>query len=185
MNLMMRTVCSVVVLTAWASGHAFAADAGLGEAIVPIAATASSTQTESKAPEHLLDGSGLSETSPGSGVWVHGNNAFRDKGVERGTMWSSGAVGGKTETKPTITFNLGKECTVGSFRVWNYNEAKWTSLGFKEVEVSASLDGEKFEPAGTAVFEQAPGESGYEGQVISFKQAVQGGLRQGGCPSRS
>jgi hypothetical protein len=173
MNLMTRTVCSVVALAAWASGVAFAADAGPGEAIVPTAVTASSTQVASKALEHLLDGSGLSETSPGSGVWVHSNEAFREKGVERGTMWSSGSVSGKTETKPTVTFDLGKECTVGSFRVWNYNEARWTPVGFKEVEVSASLDGGKFEPVGTAVLEQAPGESDYEGQAISFKQAVQ------------
>ncbi|MBM4019570.1 MAG: DUF4457 domain-containing protein, partial [Planctomycetes bacterium] len=173
MNLMIRTICTAVVLAAWASGLALAAEAGLGEPIVPVAVTASSTQTASKAPGNLIDGSGLSETSPSSGVWVHNSNAYREKGVERGTMWSSGAAGGKTETKPTITFDLGKERTVGSFRVWNYNEARWTPLGFKEVEVSSSLDGEKFEPVGTAVFEQAPGDDDYEGQTVSFKQAVQ------------
>lgn len=88
-------------------------------------------------------------------------------------MWSSGAVDGQTETKPSVTFDLGKECTVGSFRVWNYNEANWTSTGFKEVEVSASFDGERFTPVGTAFFEQAPGDDDYAGQVVSFKQAVQ------------
>ena len=70
--------------------------AGDGDApICPVAVTASSTQTESKAPKNLIDGSGLSETSPGSGIWVHSNDAFRDRGVERGTMWCSGAVNGE------------------------------------------------------------------------------------------
>jgi hypothetical protein len=150
-----------------------AAEVSPADAIVPVGATASSTQTASKAPKNLIDGSGLRETAPGGGVWVHTADAFRDKGVERGTMWSSGAVNGQTETKPAVTFDLGKEYTVGSFRVWNYNEANWTSTGFKEVEVTASFDGEKFTPVGTAFFEQAPGDNDYAGRVVSFKQAVQ------------
>ncbi|MGA2033441.1 MAG: hypothetical protein ABSG68_14395, partial [Thermoguttaceae bacterium] len=69
--------------------------------ICPVTASASSTQTESKALKNLIDGSGLSETSPGSGVWVHSNDAFRDRGVERGTMWCSGAVHGQKEITAT------------------------------------------------------------------------------------
>ena len=149
-----------------------AAGNGPNGAILPVAATASSTQCDSKAVKNLLDGSGLSESPPGSGVWVHSNDAYRDRGVERGTMWCSGAVNEQKETTPTVTFDLGKPCTIGSFRVWNYNEANWTAAGFKDVEVSASPGNEKYMPLGTAIFEQAPGDDSYEGQVVSLKQPV-------------
>ena len=129
---------------------------------------ASSTQAPSKALKNLYDGSGLSETSPGSGVWVHGNNAFREHGIERGTMWSSGSVDGQMDQKPTVTFDLGQERLVGSFRVWNYNEAGWTGTGFKEVEISASSDGRQFTPLGSAIFEQASGETTTRGKVSRF-----------------
>ncbi|MCX7044801.1 MAG: glycosyl hydrolase family 28-related protein [Candidatus Sumerlaeota bacterium] len=158
------------------AGIMLCAGSGAWGATAPIeivGVKASSTQTASRLEKNLINGSGLSETSPGSGVWVHGSDAYRDKGVEVGTMWASGLSDGKTERMPTLTFDLGKQCAVGSFRVWNYNEAGWTTLGFKEVEVSASADGEKFTPVGTAIFDLAPGENDYEGQLISFKQAVQ------------
>jgi len=144
-----------------------------GNPVAPVAVTASSAQADSLAPRNLIDGSGLSETPPRSGTWVHHGNAYRDKGVQRGTMWSSGDVEKRRDTKPTVTFDLGKPQQVGSFRVWNYNETNWTANGFKEVEVSASVDGEKYTPLGAAVFEQAPGDDSYEGQVISLKQRVQ------------
>jgi len=53
MNLVIREVCTVVALAAWAPGLAVAAGAGSGEAIVPVAVAASSTQTASKAPGDL------------------------------------------------------------------------------------------------------------------------------------
>ena len=141
--------------------------------IVPVGGTASTTQAASKALENLWNGLGLHEKSPGSGVWVHGCNAYRDQGVERGTMWSSGYPGGKADTTPTVTFDLGKVRTIGSFRVWNYNETGWTGAGFKEVEILSSADGSDFRRLGAAVFELAPGDDDYEGQVISFRQAIQ------------
>ncbi len=144
----------------------------LGSAIIPVSVDASSTQTDSKAAVHIIDGSGLSEFPPNSGVWMHNCNAFRDKGIERGTMYSSGAVDGKVESTPTVTFDLGKSCQVGSFRVWNYNEANWTGTGFKEVDVSGSADGKNYTSVGMADFEQAPGDDAYEGQLVSFKQAA-------------
>ena len=144
-----------------------------GTAIAPAAASASSAQTASLAPQNVIDSSGLSEKPAGNGTWVHHANAYRDKGVQRGTMWSSGEVDKKRDTQPTITFDLGKPQAVGSFRVWNYNEANWTGNGFKDVEVSASVDGEKYAPLGTAVFAEAPGDDGYPGQLISLKEPVQ------------
>ncbi len=97
--------------------------AGPRDAIAPVSITASSTQTESKAARNLINGSGLAESRPGSGVWVHNSNAFRERGIERGTMWSSGDVNRKTETTPPLTLDLGKTQPVGSMRIWNYNEA--------------------------------------------------------------
>lgn len=143
-----------------------------GAMITPTAVTASSEQGASLSPQNVINNTGVSEKPPGSGTWVHHANAYRDKGVERGTMWSSGDVDKKRDKQPTITFDLGKPQLIGSLRVWNYNENNWTGNGFKEVEVSASVDGEKYEPLGTAIFEQAPGDDSYEGQVVSFKEPV-------------
>jgi hypothetical protein len=176
----MRASVAVVALAVYASTVqtsavvaqvAPAKDAGA--AVAPVAVTASSAQAASLAPRNLIDGSGLSEAPPGSGTWVHHGNAYRDKGVERGTMWSSGDVDGKRDRKPHVVFDLGKPQQVGSFRVWNYNETNWTGNGFKEVEVSSSVDGQKFVPLGTALLAEAPGDDSYEGQVVSLKEPVQ------------
>ena len=59
------------------------------EAIVPMGVTTSSTQTEAKSPQRLIDGWGLAEPAA-DGSWCHSSNAFRYQGVERGSMWSSG-----------------------------------------------------------------------------------------------
>ena len=142
------------------------------EAIVPMGVTTSSTQTESKSPQKLIDGWGLAE--PGvDGSWCHTSNAFRYQGVERGSMWSSGDVGGRRDLTPTLTFDLGKHHRVGSVRIWNYNEANWTSVGLKEVEFSSSLDGQNFSPLGVTVLEQAPGDDDYSGQAVSLQKAVE------------
>ncbi|MGQ9769077.1 MAG: glycosyl hydrolase family 28-related protein [Thermogutta sp.] len=141
--------------------------------IAPVAVTASSAQARSLAPENLIDGSGLSETPPGSGTWTHHANAYRDRGVERGTMWASGDVGGRRDTTPTLTFDFGKTQRIGSVRVWNFNELNWTRNGAKEVEFFVSTDGETFTPLGKALVEEAPGDSYYEGQLISFRTQVE------------
>ncbi|MGA2621240.1 MAG: glycosyl hydrolase family 28-related protein [Thermoguttaceae bacterium] len=141
--------------------------------ICPVTANASSTQTESKALKNLIDGSGLSETSPGSGVWVHSNDAFRDRGVERGTMWCSGAVHGEKEITATVTFDLGKPYRIGSLRVWNYNEANWTNAGMREVEVLASSDGKTFQSLGVTLLLEAPGDNDYEGQLVSLQRPTE------------
>ncbi len=151
---------------------AFAADQREAP-ICPVTATASSTQTESKALANLYNGSGLSETSPGSGTWVHNNDAFRDHGVERGTMWCSGAVNDQKEIPATITFDLGKPCRIGSLRIWNYNEVNWTSAGVRGVEVSASTDGKTFTPLGEALLLEAHGDDEYEGQLVSLQRTTE------------
>lgn len=141
--------------------------------LAPVAVAASSAQAPSLAPENLIDGSGLSETPPGSGVWTHHANAYRDRGVERGTMWAAGDVGGQRDTKPTLTFDLGKPQRIGSARVWNFNELNWTGNGAREIEFSASVDGKTFAPLGKALLEQAPGDEFYEGQLISFRAPIE------------
>ncbi len=141
--------------------------------IAPVAVTASSFQAESLAPRNLIDGSGLTEDPPGGGIWTHHANAYRDRGVERGTMWASGDVNGRRDTTPTLIFDLGKPMRIGSVRIWNYNEQNWTGNGAKEVAFWASLDGTTFEPLGKALLEQAPGHDFYEGQLVSFREAIE------------
>jgi hypothetical protein len=161
----------VALVLAWSlGGQASGQDPRDG--IVPVGVTASSTQTEAKSPQKLADGWGLSEPSAG-GLRCHTGNAFRYQGVERGSMWSSGDVDGRRDLTPTLTFDLGKPRQVGSVRIWNYNEANWTSTGLKEVEFSYSRDGQNFSPRGAAILEQAPGDDDYSGQVVSLTKAVE------------
>ncbi len=141
--------------------------------IVPVAVMASSAQAESLAARNLIDGSGLREEPPGSGIWTHHANAYRDRGVERGTMWASGDVEGRRDTTPTLTFDLGKPLRIGSVRIWNYNERNWTANGAKEVEFWASVDGKTFQLLGKALLEQGPGHDFYEGQLVSFRQSIE------------
>ena len=167
---LVRVALAAVGLVGPGAGRA--AGQAAREAIVPVGVTASSTQTEAKSPQKLIDGWGLAEPAA-DGSWCHTSNAFRYQGVERGSMWSSGDVDGRRDLTPTLTFDLGKPRQVGSVRIWNYNEANWTSVGLEEVEFSYSLDGQSFSPLGVAILEQAPGDDDDSGRVVSLAKAVE------------
>ncbi len=161
----------VALVLAWSlGGQASGQDPRDG--IVPVGVTASSTQTEAKSPQKLADGWGLSEPSAG-GLRCHTGNAFRYQGVERGSMWSSGDVDGRRDLTPTLTFDLGKPRQVGSVRIWNYNEANWTSTGLKEVEFSYSRDGQNFSPLSGAESIFTVGDSPEPVRQITVEQPEQ------------
>ena len=142
-----------------------------GPVLSGVSATASSYETGAgKKPERVVNRSGLFETSPGSGVFVHTNDPF----AGGGSMWNSGYQPAGADHAPTITFDLGKTYTVNSFHVWNYNEKGYTSRGFQSVDVSASPDGKTYTPAGTYTFDQADGTPDYAGQEIRLKAPVTG-----------
>jgi hypothetical protein len=159
----------VVVITMFATAVT-RAESAPPAALPLVAVVASSEQAASKAAGHLIDGSGLAELS---GVWAHSNDTFRDRGVERGTMWSSGALADGLDLKAVLTFDLGAARRVGSFHVWNYNEPGFTGTGCKDVEVLVSRDGLQFDPVGRALLRQAGGTPDEEGQRVSLARAVE------------
>ena len=66
-------------------------------------------------------------------------------------------------TSHWIMYNFGAPYTLGKTRVWNSNEAGKTDIGFKNVTVDYSLDGEEWAELGTYEFAQGNGEAIYEG----------------------
>ncbi|MCY3018166.1 MAG: glycosyl hydrolase family 28-related protein, partial [Planctomycetota bacterium] len=136
----------------------------LGAFIVPMAATASSSQEGAgRLPFKVIDGSGFEELTPGSGAYIHTNNVYADGNC----MWNGGM------TQDTwISFDLGKDYNVNGMYVWNYNEKGWMNRGVKDVEVLALLDGAEFKPVGTFKLDMASGTEDYKGQTVPFDKPV-------------
>jgi hypothetical protein len=111
-----------------------------------------SWQADSTLVDNLIDGSGLERIREG---WGHTNDAYRDRGLEIGTMWSSGAIDGKADEKPELLFDFGNSIPVGSIHFWNYNQSGWNGQGVKDVEFWASDDGVQFRLVGRSTL--APG----------------------------
>ena len=142
-------------------------EAKLGAFITPKTATASSVQ--SGTPRSLtktIDGSGLSESFPGSGVYVHSSNIFADGE----NMWNSD--GGDAQS--TLLYDLGQTRNVAGIYLWNYNEGsgQYSSRGINEMEVFASTDGRNFTSLGKFKVKRAPGNGDYAGQTIAFDKPV-------------
>jgi hypothetical protein len=123
---------------------------------------------------HCVDGSGLDANNPPG----HTNQP-------NGFMWlntGDGSFGGGTDPHPNgdlaqITFNLGGLSLVDSFRVWNYNEVNgFTDRSVQTLTISiATSAGGPFtlltDPnnnSTTWVFDQAPGTTGYTGQLFTL-----------------
>lgn len=62
-----------------------------------------------------------------------------------------------------ILYDLGERHEMLSSKIWNYNAAGQSHLGFETVEVDYSLDGIIWENLGSYNWPQAPGENGYGG----------------------
>ena len=66
-------------------------------------------------------------------------------------------------TSHWVMYDFGAPYTLGKTRVWNTNEAGKTDMGFKNVTVDYSLNGEEWTELGTFEFAQGNGEAVYEG----------------------
>ena len=125
------------------------------------------------APEHLYEQNQSDEKATKEIQWT---KAYSDKYANGGTMWNSGYINGTADTNASISFDFGKAVRIGSFRVWNFNEYEngydGTARGFKDVELSRSVDNQAFAPVGKFVFDKAPGNYNYRGQVISLPKVV-------------
>lgn len=166
------TKSTAVVFLTWSASILQAAPPsaeGGGPIMSGVTATASSYETGAgKVPQRAVNRSGLTETGPGTGVFVHTNDPWENGG----SMWNSGYTPTGADHTPTITFDLGKTYTIDAFHVWNYNEKGYTARGFQSVDVSASPDGRTYSPAGTYTFDQADGTEDYAGQNVRLKAPV-------------
>ena len=135
----------------------------LGAFIQPVAATATSSQSDAgRTPSKMIDGSGFDESAPGSGVYIHTNNVF----AAGNCMWNGAP-------DALLTFDLGNTCRVSGIYLWNYNEGNgYNRRSVREVEIAGSTNGAEYTSLGKFTFAMAPGTEDYTGQTIPFAQPV-------------
>jgi len=127
--------------------------------IMNIAATASSSQSETMGPEKTVDGSGLNDSDQ------HSTNITE--------MWVSSGTG----PQPTwIQYEFDRVYKLHEMRVWNSNTALEAAfgLGMKEVTIEYSTDANDWTQLdGVHEFARAPGTDDYTHNTeISFDGAV-------------
>ncbi|MEN6429139.1 MAG: discoidin domain-containing protein [Phycisphaerales bacterium] len=120
-----------------------------------VTATASSA-TPGMGPEKTVDGSGLNDGQ-------HSTDPM--------DMWLSA----KNAPEPAwIQFEFDRVYKLDGMRVWNYNQALESLLGFgiRDVTIEYSVDGATWTASGDFVFAQAPGDPTYAGEIIDLSGIV-------------
>jgi hypothetical protein len=169
---------TIVLLASALCGLAQARGATLPTSIKDVSSEFNVGATDRRAI-HAVDGSGLDANNPPG----HTNNP-------NGFMWlntGDGSSGGTPDPHingdlAQITFDLGALSSVNSFRVWNYNELNGFNIrSIQTLTIStASSAGGPYtlltDPNNNStswVFNQAPGTTGYTGQLFSFGSPFQ------------
>ena len=139
--------------------------ASIGDFITPVAATGTPGQSGTgREPVAAINGSGLSESYPGSGVFVHVN----DSSAGGASMWNTGF--GDTAF---LEFDLGKVYNVSGLYQWNYNEKPpYHERGLKEVKISTSDDGVIWKEFTQTIFKVGTGQPDLPAEVVKFGQPV-------------
>ncbi len=142
------------------------ATASLGAFITPVSAQASS-QGKGRSVNNIINGSGLTEKLPGSGVFVHTANAY----AAGGSMWNTDY--GQREN--WVRFDLGESMSLSGLYVWNYNEkGHWSQRSVKDMDVSVSDDGTNWKLVAAGIrLDKAPGTEEAPAQAVPFDQAVE------------
>jgi hypothetical protein len=136
-----------------------------GAFIKPVGASSSSFQSGVRGPGRLIDGSGLAETFPRSGVYVHTSDAF----AGGSSMWNSTG----DDVTAWVQFDLGQAFRVNGVYVWNYNESgEWSAYGVKNCEVLASDDGATFTKIGSFTLRRGTGRGDEKAQFLKFADVV-------------
>ena len=139
--------------------------ASLGAFITPVAAEASTVQSAARDAMRLIDGSGLDEYWPGSGVYVHSNNPYADGS----SMWN----GSSANNTGIVSFDLGKSHNVSGLYLWNFNESgQWLGRGVQDFDLTASGDGQTYQPVGAFKLPKASGDKDYKGEAVAFQTPV-------------
>lgn len=124
-----------------------------------------------RAAIHLLDGIGFTEATGFHTNAPDGGGG----GTNPGSMWlTNGVFAAPNDPLPAfVTFDLGANFDLNSFKVWNYNETRLAALtgrGANSVNISVSAStGGAFTSLGNFTFTQATGsESTDFGQIINL-----------------
>ncbi len=137
--------------------------ASIGDFITPVTATGTPGQAGTgREPIATINGSGLSESYPGSGVFVHVN----DSSAGGASMWNTAFA----ETA-FLEFDLGKIHNVSGLYQWNYNEKPpYNARGLKEVKISTSDDGKTWKELTQTTFTAGTGQPELLAEVVKFAQ---------------
>ena len=134
--------------------------ATIGSFITPVDVAASS---QNRPARTLIDGVGLNETYPGSGVYVHTNNVYQGGA----SMWNASNDG------TFVSFDLGQSYNVGGLYVWNYNEgAPWVDRGIREATIQWSSDQKTWNDVGQFTFVKANTSNELMAQTVQFEKPV-------------
>ena len=134
--------------------------ATIGAFITPVDVAAS---TQNRPARTLIDGVGLNETYPGSGVFVHTNDVYQG-GASMWNAFNDGAF---------VSFDLGETYNVAGLYVWNYNEPdRWLNRGIHEVMIQWSSDNKTWTDVGKFTFPKANGSNELLAQPIQFEKPV-------------
>ncbi|NJL71108.1 MAG: hypothetical protein HC888_05560, partial [Candidatus Competibacteraceae bacterium] len=140
--------------------------ATIGDLITPVAASGTPGQPGTgRNPTATIDGSGLLESSPGSGFFVHTNNI----GADGASMWNT-----QNMSQAELIYDLGEPHRVAGLYVWNHNEPNYMDRGIKQARIEVSDDGKKWSPVGEFTFQRATGKPELPAEVIPFAQPVKG-----------
>ena len=133
----------------------------IGAFIVPTDADAAFQGRPARA---MIDGSGLTESFPGSGVYVHTDDAY----LGGASMWN-----GFAEPSNWVSFDLGETQNVAGVYLWNYNETQnWVNRGVKNVLVQSSDDNKSWRDVEELEFQKGLGAPGEMAQSVAFKKPV-------------
>lgn len=139
---------------------------GLAQALPPVAVqatAASSSQLPFLGPQNLVSMQGLVADPAQPGVYRLQTSA---------TTYNSG-YGLPNDETPLVHFDFGTVRTVDRFHVWNVNDPRFLSRGFRDVTVQHSDDAQRWSTLpDRLVFEQAPGHGDYTGQRIGLSRPV-------------
>lgn len=137
--------------------------ASIGDFITPVAATGTPGQAGTgREPIATINGSGLTESYPGSGVFVHVN----DSSAGGASMWNTAFA-----DSAFLEFDLGKVHNVSGLYQWNYNEkAPYNARGLKEVKISTSDDGKTWKKLTQTTFTSGTGQPDLLPEVVKFEQ---------------
>lgn len=144
------------------STAAIRAQEPIGPGLAPVGVRVSGSQASD--PRSLIDGRGLAESRPASGVYVHTNNKYADGG----TLWNANYGAAQT----WLVFDLGKSWLLSGMHVWNGNERGYAARGVQALDVLGSDDGESFAKIGSHKLRRASGRDDYPGEVVTFSAPV-------------